>query len=502
MKRNFTLLMVLACLISNAQNITDVLRYSTENIQGTGRFQGLSGAFGALGGDLSALNVNPAGSAVFNNGQFSVSASNYFRDNRAKYFNSTSLSDLNSLDINQLGVVFVFNNTDINSDWKKVSLALNYDVVQNFDDEIFISGTSNQGIDNYFLNFAQGVPFGPLLIQNGEFIEEAYLDIGSSLGFVDQQAFLGYYGGIIDPVDENDDNNTAYISNANYSTVNQQYFKSTAGYNSKFTVNLATQYQENLFFGASLNFHNVSYNQLTTLRESGYDSDSEIQFTSFDNLLRTEGAGFSLSLGGIAKLNENIRIGGSYQSPTWYRLTDDTAQRINSDLADDDIGFIDFNIVNLFERYTIKTPSKVTGSLAVIFGKDGLLSFDYGYQDMSQAELRPTNDPAFQSENAFIANQLGGVSSFRLGGEYRIDQVSLRGGYRYEQSPYKNGFTIGDLNGYSAGIGYNFGISRLDLAYNRSEQDIDQQLYSTGLDTPAAINNRNSNITLGYTLNF
>ncbi|MEJ1222799.1 OmpP1/FadL family transporter [Sediminicola sp. 1XM1-17] len=502
MKRKITLVMVFACLVANAQNITDVLRYSTENIQGTARFQGLSGAFGALGGDLSALNVNPAGSAVFNNGQFSVSASNYYRDNRAKYFNSTSFSDANSLDINQLGVVFVFDNTSPNADWKKVSLALNYDVVQNYDDNIAISGTSNQGIDNYFLNFAQGVPFGPLLIQNGEFIEEAYLDIGSSLGFVDQQAFLGYYGGVIDPVDPDDNDNTSYISNAQYSTVNQQYFKSTSGYNSKFTVNMATQYQDNLYMGASLNFHSVSYNQLTTLRETGYDSDSEIQFTTFDNLLRTEGTGFSLTLGGIAKLNDNLRIGGSYQSPTWYRLTDDTAQRINSDLADADIGFINFNIVNLFERYNIKTPAKVTGSMAIIFGKNGLLSLDYGYQDMSQAELRPTNDPAFQSENAFIANELGGVSTLRLGGEYRLDQVSLRAGYRYEQSPYKNGFTVGDLNGYSAGIGYNFGGSRLDLAYNKSEQDMDQQLYSTGLVTPASINNRNTNITLGYTLNF
>ena len=76
------------------------------------------------------------------------------------------------------------------------------------------AGNSNQGIDNYFLNFAQGVPLGPLLIQDGEFIEEAYLDIGANLGFREQQAFLGYYGGVIDPVDENDNNNTAYVSNA------------------------------------------------------------------------------------------------------------------------------------------------------------------------------------------------------------------------------------------------------------------------------------------------
>lgn len=64
----------------------------------------------------------------------------------------------------------------------------------------------------------------------------------------------------------------------------------------------------------------------------------------------------------------------------------------------------------------------------MVFGTSGLLSFDYGYQDMSNAELRPTSDPDFNSENQFISQQLGGVSTFRAGGEYRLKQLSLRGG--------------------------------------------------------------------------
>jgi len=40
-----------------AQTINDALRYSTVNTTGTARFQGLGGAFGALGGDLSAILV-------------------------------------------------------------------------------------------------------------------------------------------------------------------------------------------------------------------------------------------------------------------------------------------------------------------------------------------------------------------------------------------------------------------------------------------------------------
>lgn len=501
MKRTYTFILLLACSLVGAQNINDVLRYSQEFPQGTARFQGMSGAFGALGGDLSSLNVNPAGSAVFNNGLFSVTVSNQHSKNEASYFSNNTDASLNSFDLNQVGGVLVFNNTD-DSKWKKLSLAFNYDLVNNFDNEFFIAGQSDQGIDNYFLSFAGGVPFGPLLIQDGEYIEEAYLDIGSSLGYVDQQAFLGYYGGIIDPMDETDDNNTEYISNAGYSTVIQQYAQSNAGYNSKFTANIASQYGDNLYLGASLNIHNILFEKLSRLTERGFDLDSEIKNISFDNLLRTEGSGFSFSLGAIAKLNEMVRIGGSYQSPTWYRLSDETSQKINSDLADDDISFINFNIINVFEDYKIKTPGKLTGSLALVFGQDGLISFDYGYQDMSNAQLKPTTDPAFASENRFIADQLRAVSTLRLGGEYRIKAISLRAGYRFEQSPYAYGSTIGDLNGYSGGIGYNFGGSRLDLAYSFASQDMNKLLYDTGLPTPASITHKNSVISLGYTLNF
>ncbi|WP_273566153.1 OmpP1/FadL family transporter [Maribacter halichondriae] len=501
MKRYITFMVLLACTFVGAQNIDDVLRYSTDNLQGTARFQGLSGAFGALGGDLSALNINPAGSAVFANSLFTISGTSYNRDNASSYFNGNNGRVTNNLDINQVGGVMVFKTTNPDSKWKKLSLAINYDVVQDLDDEFFVSGNSNQGIDNYFLNFANGVPFGAILLQDGELLENAYLDIGSQQGFTDQQAFLGYFGGIIDP-QSSDDDNLDYVSNADYSTVNQEFSRSTTGYNSKFTINAATQYENRLQLGASLNFHNVQYTQLDRFFEDGYDAGSEIQFTTFDNYLRTQGSGFSFSLGAIAKLNEFVRLGTSYQSPTWYRLTDDTSQRINSDLADEDINFINFDVVNLFDTYTIKTPEKWTGSLAIIFGKNGLLSLDYGFQDMSRAELKPVSDTSFATVNDQIVSELASVSSIRIGGEYRIAQVSLRGGYRFEQSPYANGVTIGDLNGFSAGLGYNFGGSRLDLAFNRTEQDFNRQLFDTGFTTPAFINNINTNVTLAYTVNF
>src|SRR5690606_29028418 len=139
------------------------------------------------------------------------------------------------------------------------------------------------------------------------------------------------------------------------------------------------------YLGATINLHSLVYDRVTYFDEGGYDVGSAINTITFDNILHTEGNGFSFNLGAIGRLSDLVRIGASYQSPTWYTLTDDTAQRISSNLAVEDIGYINFGIVNLYEEYKIKTPGKITGSFALIFGQEGLISFDYGYQDMSKA---------------------------------------------------------------------------------------------------------------------
>ncbi len=502
MKKNgFFAIMAMLCAAVSAQNINDVIRYSSENLNGTARFQGMSGAFGALGGDLSAIDINPASSAVFANSYTSFTVNNFNTKNNASYFNGFSQTEIDNLELNQVGAVFVFKNQNPDADWQKVALGLNYQLVNNFDNEFLASGNSNQSIDGYFLNFANGVPFGSILIQSNESLADAYLNIARDLGFGPQQAFLGYYGGIIDPVDPNDDNNTQYVSTGDYSTVNQSYLLSATGYNSKFAFNLASQYKQTLYLGASLNFHAVRYEQLTQFDEDGYNSGSALQNMYFDNWLFTQGTGFSFSIGAIAKMSDQFRVGLSYQSPTWYDLEDEVSQEINSNLADTDIDLVNFSLVTIYPDYKIKTPAKLTGSAAVVFGNQGLLSFDYSYQDMSEAQLRPTADPSFATENSLITENLQAVNSYRIGGEYRIEKWSLRGGYRFESSPYKNETTVGDLTGYSLGIGYNFGATKLDVSFNQSERSYNHLLFNTGLPTPARIDKTNTNIAVSLSFN-
>ena len=97
----------LALNIGQAQEINEALRYAQDNLNGTARFSAMSGAFGALGGDMSSLNVNPAGSAIFNNNQAALTLSNYYTKNNSNYSGSSYLEKNNAVDLNQAGAVFV-----------------------------------------------------------------------------------------------------------------------------------------------------------------------------------------------------------------------------------------------------------------------------------------------------------------------------------------------------------------------------------------------------------
>lgn len=65
-----------------------------------------------------------------------------------------------------------------------------------------------------------------------------------------------------------------------------------------------------------------------------------------------------------------------------------------------------------------------------------------------------------------------------------------------EESPYKNETTIGDLTGYSFGLGYSFGRTKLDITFDAFERETNYQLFDIGLTDSANLDTSNSNVTL------
>ena len=495
----FLILSGLAMSTLQAQEIRDALRYSQDNTNGTARFRAMSGAFGALGGDLSSLNVNPAGSAVFTNNQVAVTISNQQISNNSDYFGEKNNRKENSFDLNQAGGVFVFDNQYRTSDWKKFSVAINYETTNNLDNTVFSSGTNpTHSIDAYFLHYANGVPLNVL--------EDSFYD---KLGHGAQQAFLGYQAYLINPVNSNA-NNTVYTSNF---PAGENYFHENAitskGYNGKLSFNAATSYKDKLYLGINLNSHFMDYKQSSSFYEdnaANLTNNYTISRLRFDNDLYTYGTGFSFQLGAIAKVTNELRLGLAFESATWYRLNDELTQKLSSvrekkatvagapsDLISETVNP---NVTNFYEPYKLQTPSKWTGSFAYVFGKKGLISVDYAMKDYGNTQFKPENDAYFKGVNAGMNTLLANTNEWRVGGEYKIDAWSLRAGYRFEQSPYKNKTTMGDLTGYSAGLGYNFGGTKLDLAYSTSQRDTKQGFFENGLTDGALINTKNKVFTL------
>ncbi len=482
-----------------AQGVSDAVRFSHNDPNGTARFSALSGAFGALGGDFSAINVNPAGSAVFLNNQVGFTLSNYSIKNKSNYFGTINNENNNSFDLNQAGGVLVFNDYNPKNDWKKITLGINYENINNFSNSLYAAGVNpTNSIDKYFLSYANENIEGEIYLKT---LQNSYYE---NLKYPVQQAFLGYNGYIINPIDESNPNIYKYVSNVptGGNFYQQNYLEST-GYNGKVNFNIATQYKDQFYFGLNLNSHFTDYTHSTSFYESNNNSsDSGVRSLRFDNDLRTYGDGFSFQLGAIAKVTKEFRLGLAYDSPTWYRLNDELRQTLSSR------GFnygnpanpglttttVDSDFVIVYEPYNLRTPGKWTGSLAYIFGKSGLISVDYALKDYSNTKFTPKNE--FKNTNSDLSNLLTTAGELRIGAEYRIKQWSLRGGFRNEQSPYKNGKTIGDLTGMSTGIGYNFGNTKLDLAYSASSRESQNQFFSQGFTDSASVKTKNTSVSL------
>ena len=495
------ILMLVANYSLHSQTISDALLYANDNLSGTARFRSMSGAFGALGGDFSSINVNPAGSAVFLNNQVSFTLTNFNIRNKSNYFGTEVATENNAFDINQAGGILVFDNQNSSNDWKKIVFAVNYENSSNLDNSYDTFGTNpTNSVANYFLSYANPglynsiVPISLLTDPNTHYED---LDIRN------QQAYLGFQGYVIN-ADLNNTNNGNYVSNVPSGSFYHENYTDSRGLNGKVSVNFATQYKDKFYFGLNLNSHFTDYTKITRFYEDNNNStNTGLKNLYFENYQNTYGNGFSFQLGAIAKVTTKLRTGLSYESPTWYRLTDEKQQILQT------TGFnygnpanpglssqtVDSNYLLIYPEYKLQTPSKWTGSLAYVFGKQGLISVDYSMKNYSKTRFAP-NDSFFRPLNASIDAQLHSANEFRIGGEYRIKQWSLRGGYRYEESPYRDKKIVGDLAAFSTGFGYNFGTTRLDMAYAYSQRKSQQSFFSQGFTDGPEVTTKNNTISL------
>ena len=423
MKKIFIHILVLSSGIAFAQEQIST-QYSTNAIEhfgqdinsGSAKYISVGGAVGALGGDISSTEQNPAGLGVAINSdvQFTAGISSY---NNKNTFQSTRTEKDTQFDFRQFAGTFVFNTDD--EKWNRFSIGINF---------------LNQNLDRYNqVNENRNIAF----------------DVVDDQGNVtDIYRFAGHA-------------------------------KDIDGYKTKLTLNFATAYDNKLYLGLGLNFHETNYQSITQYAERS--DNGQYYSYSMDGTPYSEiGQGFSFSAGAIYKFNHNVRAGLAYHSPVWYEVDEEYYAA-----SYDNNGNVNSNYL-YGSRYDLQRGGRLVGSLGFVFDKNFSLGVDYTYHLNEDTKLKPSN--AFASNNNFIDQYVQNANEIRVGGEYRIDKLKLRAGYGYVESPYKdltldvanvnnvvstttlsNPF-VGDINRLSAGIGYDFGGFYIDAAYQYQSQ--------------------------------
>ncbi|WP_291091068.1 OmpP1/FadL family transporter [Empedobacter sp. UBA7494] len=271
------------------------------------------------------------------------------------------------------------------------------------------------------------------------------------------------------------------------------YIKDIDGYKSKFSVNLGTSYDDKVYLGFGLNFHETNYSGYEQYAER-YDKNNDTYVYNANGAPYNEiGQGFSFSLGAIYKVNHNVRLGAAYHSPVWYNISEDVYNDNNT--HNESTGTV-ASYYMYSSDYDMTRGGRLVGSLGFVVGKNLSLGADYTYHMNNDTKLKPSQ--YFSGDNNFINDFVKNSSEVRVGAEYRVDRFKVRAGYNYITSPYKD-FTMdianennvvtnaavlskafqGDINRASFGLGYDFGGFYIDAAYQYQTQKYQQLIGGT-----------------------
>jgi hypothetical protein len=437
------LIMFLSVVSAKAQNIDDALRYSQVFYSGSARFMSMGGAFTALGGDLSAISLNPAGTAVFRSSEFSLTPQLYYNTTSSVWNGSKSKDAASLFNLNQIGIVSNIISTNNEKGLVNLNIAYSYNRTNNFTENITISGISNNSsMADFWASQA-----------NGYNTSELPPDLNSA-----------YETGLIDPITGS---NTSYGTTFShygdnpYSTYGQEIKRviTNTGYSGEHSFSIGANISNKFFLGTTLGIDRIKYTGHFEHLES--DINNAIfdfkNFTYTDHLEAT-GTGYSLKLGAIIKPVEFLRIGLAVQSPTIYRITENYYYDLSTHF-DSKINNIDSyeSSFNSSYKYTLTTPFRVNAGLAFQIKKLAILSADYELVDYSMSRFSNAIDnQGFSTENGDIRDNYKSASNLRFGAELRLSNLYLRGGYSYYGKAFKPSTDNKNLdyNSVSFGVGF------------------------------------------------
>ena len=466
MKRFITVLTLVITVpfFVQAQDLSDALRFSNFQIQGTARSGAMGNAFGALGGDFTSASINPAGLGLYRSSELVFTPT--FGQNQVEttYRNNLMTDSKYNFLFNNLSYVAAMpTRNQSETGLVSVNVGIGYNKLKDFNSTM-MAGANN--LDRSFLDyFADNATVGNW----SDFYEKLAWD--ADLLLYDEDQGIYWHD----------------LEEAGYGQ-NQRKSISRIGYMNEYSLAAGFNFNHKLYIGASVGIVDAYYKESTELRE--WDTNNSIQYFNemqFDTYLRTGGTGYNGKLGIIFKPVNELRLGASIHTPTFYNLRDVFETSMYSSLTYDD-GTDTYKKVSPYSEYDydLETPPRATLSAAYVIANTGLISIDYEFTDYSSISLRRGGDGySFVDENSEIAEVYRSVGNLRIGGELLVSSnISLRAGFENYPSPFNNQ-ALGasqpnadaKLNVFSGGLGYRTGGFFFDIAYRYSKENFFDLLY-------------------------
>ncbi|MBA4322243.1 MAG: hypothetical protein C0408_05435, partial [Odoribacter sp.] len=212
--------------------------------------------------------------------------------------------------------------------------------------------------------------------------------------------------------------------------------------------------------------------------------------------------GYSLKIGTIIRPVEFLRVGLAFHSPVVYRINEYFYDNITS--AFDNNDKYEFSNDPMRYRYTFTTPFRAIAGVALQIKKLAILSADYEIVDYRMSRFSNASDSYdYYNENNDIKEIYKSTSNLRLGAEFRLNTLYLRGGYSYYGKAFKPGEVNENLDhrALSFGIGMRQQNYFFDLAYTALSGTSQYFMYTDpGYLEPATI--RTSKNTFVATMGF
>jgi len=457
---------------SFSQNHIDALRYSFLTHGGSARYMAMSGAFSALGAELSVLSTNPAGIGVSKRSRYEFTPIAYNKKIVSDYFNNKTEKEDYYGNLNNLGFIFnIIPYEENNNEWKSVAFGVGYNKLANFYGNTKIIGTNNRSsrLDLFMLNSDGYHPYD-----------------------ISDPSWLAFDTWLIDTIPDSDFTYFHDLFNE-YGEEQIKTIKTKGGIN-EFVFTLGGNFDDIVQIGATFGIQSVRYVESSDYTENTIHNDFIKTFT-YSEYLNTRGTGYNIKLGIIYRPFNFLRVAAALHTPTFYELKDVYSYTMSSEFhTPDNLGHTNYfsDIDEKEYTYEFYSPGRAIVGLAFVGSKYGLLSIDYEYVNYSNSRFR-AEDYGYEFENDEIKNVFNETHNFRVGAEIRLAPIYLRGGASYYASPYSYTFNdIGSLKSYSFGLGIKSKTTYIDVSYNHSFGDNKYVLYDYDTDANGNVMSENS----------